>query len=221
MSIENVRKYLRAYGMEARVLEFPVSSATVELAAQAVHCEAARIAKTLSFAVQEHAVLIVAAGDARIDNHKFKEKFHMKAKMLSADEVLELVYQKMIREVRKSLTLPWQEGTDFFTHVRQVAAQTVIASYDCKENLSQFVFESDSTSKENFRWWTAEIKKLIAVVQKEGQIAPNLDADSLSYASWCFIRGFNADAMARSLSKEDALRRFDYGFGIFLKGIRA
>ena len=150
-----------------------------------------------------------------ITNRVFYNRFH------NIDEVLELVYQKMIREVRKSLTLPWPEGTDFFTHIRQVAAQTVIASYDCKENLSQFVFESDSTSKENFRWWTAEIKKLIAVVQKEGQIAPNLDADSLSYAIWCFIRGFNADAMARSLSKEDALRRFDYGFGIFLKGIRA
>ena len=57
--------------------------------------------------------------------------------------------------------------------------------------------------------------------QREGQFAPDLDTDSLSYAIWCFIRGFNADAMARNLSKEEALRRFDYGFGIFLKGIRA
>ena len=91
MSIEKVRQYFRGLGMEDRILEFPVSSATVELAAQAVHCEAARIAKTLSFAVQEHAVLIVAAGDARIDNGRYKAQFHTKAKMLTADQVETLI----------------------------------------------------------------------------------------------------------------------------------
>ena len=77
--------------MEDRVMEFDVSSATVELAAQALNCEPQRIAKTLSFLVDGHAVLIVAAGDARIDNHKYKEQFGKKAKMLSTDEVVELV----------------------------------------------------------------------------------------------------------------------------------
>ena len=81
MSIERGRAYFRQFGMEDRVIEFTVSSATVELAA-----------KTLSFKKPEGgALLILAAGDARIDNHKFKEKFHFKAKMLTADEVLELV----------------------------------------------------------------------------------------------------------------------------------
>ena len=91
MSIEKAKAYLRQFGAEDRVIEFPVSSATVELAAEAAHCEPARIAKTLSFKTADGCMLILAAGDARIDNHKFKEKFHMKAKMLSADEVLELV----------------------------------------------------------------------------------------------------------------------------------
>ena len=77
--------------MEDRVLEFDVSSATVELAARAVGVEGARIAKTLSLKTPDGCMLILAAGDARIDNHKFKDTFHMKAKMLSADEVLELV----------------------------------------------------------------------------------------------------------------------------------
>ena len=67
------------------------SRATVDLAAKALGVEGARIAKTLSFKTADGCMLILAAGDARIDNHKFKEKFHMKAKMLSADEVLELV----------------------------------------------------------------------------------------------------------------------------------
>ena len=91
MSIEKGRAYFRNLGIEDRVREFEVSSATVELAAQALGVEGARIAKTLSFKTDSGCMLILAAGDARIDNHKFKEKFHMKAKMLSPDEVLELV----------------------------------------------------------------------------------------------------------------------------------
>ncbi len=91
MSIKKGRAYFRALGIEDRVLEFDVSSATVELAAKAVGVEGARIAKTLSFKTPEGCMLILAAGDARIDNHKYKERFHMKAKMLTADEVLELV----------------------------------------------------------------------------------------------------------------------------------
>ena len=91
MSIETGRAYFRTLGIEDRVLEFDVSSATVERAAKAVGVEGARIAKTLSFKAPEGCILILAAGDARIDNHRFKETFHMKAKMLTADEVLELV----------------------------------------------------------------------------------------------------------------------------------
>ena len=91
MSIEKGRAYFRQFGMEERVLEFPVSSATVELAALALGVEGARIAQTLSFKKDDSCILILAAGDARIDNRKFKDKFHMKAKMPSPDEVLELV----------------------------------------------------------------------------------------------------------------------------------
>ncbi len=91
MSIEKGRAYFRSLGIEDRVIEFTVSSATVELAAQALGVDGARIAKTLSFKTADGCMLILAAGDARIDNHKFKDKFHMKAKMLSAEEVLDLV----------------------------------------------------------------------------------------------------------------------------------
>lgn len=91
MSIEKGRAYFRQFGMEDRVREFDVSSATVELAALALGVEGARIAKTLSFKKDDSCILILAAGDARIDNHKFKDKFHMKAKMLAPDEVLSIV----------------------------------------------------------------------------------------------------------------------------------
>ena len=91
MAIERVREYFKKWNMEERIMEFDVSSATVELAAAALHCEGARIAKTLSFHVGEQAILIVTAGDTKIDNAKYKATFGTKAKMLSFEEVEPLI----------------------------------------------------------------------------------------------------------------------------------
>ncbi|MBQ3017363.1 MAG: YbaK/EbsC family protein [Clostridia bacterium] len=91
MSIEKVKEYFKTFGIENRILEFDVSSATVELAAQALGCEGCRIAKTISFMVDGGAVLIVCAGDAKIDNAKYKAYFGTKAKMLSYEEASELI----------------------------------------------------------------------------------------------------------------------------------
>ena len=91
MAIDRVKTYFRQYGIEHRIQEFPVSSATVELAAQALHCEPCRIAKTLSFNANEHPVLVVTAGDAKIDNAKYKAQFGVKAKMLSPEQAEEWV----------------------------------------------------------------------------------------------------------------------------------
>ena len=91
MAIEKVRKYFAEFGIEDKIMEFEVSSATVALAAQALNCDECRIAKTLSFHVEDKVVLIVAAGDAKIDNSKYKGFFHTKAKMLSYDEAENLI----------------------------------------------------------------------------------------------------------------------------------
>ncbi len=91
MSIEKVREYFKGFGIDDRILEFDVSSATVALAAKALGCEESRIAKTLSFLVDEKAVLIVCAGDVKIDNAKFKAQFKTKAKMLTAQQAAELI----------------------------------------------------------------------------------------------------------------------------------
>ena len=91
MSIEKVRAYLKEFGIEDRIMEFPVSSATVELAAQALNVEGARIAKTLSFKLGERVLLIVCAGDAKVDNHRYKAEFGGKASMLSHDEAAILI----------------------------------------------------------------------------------------------------------------------------------
>lgn len=91
MAIEKVSTYFEQFGIAERILEFDVSSATVELAAEAVGCEPCRIVKTLSFMVNGQPVLIAAAGDAKIDNPKYKAQFGTKAKMLTPDEAVELV----------------------------------------------------------------------------------------------------------------------------------
>ena len=91
MSIEKVRAYFKDFGIEERILEFDVSSATVELAAVAVGVEGARIAKSMSFKVDDQAIIIVMAGDAKVDNSRYKKHFHTKAKMLTFEEAHEMV----------------------------------------------------------------------------------------------------------------------------------
>ena len=91
MAIERVKAFFAQYGIENRVREFDVSSATVDLAAQALGCEPCRIAKTLSFLVDGRAILIVAAGDAKVDNPKYKARFGTKARMLAPEEAIALV----------------------------------------------------------------------------------------------------------------------------------
>lgn len=91
MAIEKVKAYFKQWNMENRIMELEVSSATVELAAEALGCEPERIAKTLSFRTGDNPVLVVMAGDAKVDNAKFKAQFHVKAKMLAPEEVEVLI----------------------------------------------------------------------------------------------------------------------------------
>lgn len=91
MSIERARAHLKKYNLDGRIRELELSSATVELAAKALNVEGARIAKTLSYLVDGQAILVVAAGDVRVDNRKFKDAFHTKAKMLTPEQAAELV----------------------------------------------------------------------------------------------------------------------------------
>ncbi|MEB8650389.1 YbaK/EbsC family protein [Bacillus cereus] len=91
MALEKVISYFKQYGMEDRIIEVTESSATVELAAKALQCEPQRIAKTLSFQIDDRVLVIVTAGDAKIDNRKYKEQFGVKAKMVNANQVEGLI----------------------------------------------------------------------------------------------------------------------------------
>ena len=91
MSLKKVKEYFKAYGIEDRIIELSESSATVELAAHALHTEPCRIAKPLSFMLNDRPILVVPAGDVKIDNAKYRHTFGAKAKMLTADQAAELI----------------------------------------------------------------------------------------------------------------------------------
>ena len=95
MSLERAKEYLKKYGLEGKVMEFDVSSATVEEAAKTLGCSPGEIAKTLSFLVEEKPVLIVVAGDVKIDNSKYKAFFHQKAKMIPVEDVEKMIGHKV------------------------------------------------------------------------------------------------------------------------------
>ena len=91
MAIDRAREHLAKYGLDSKIIEFDVSSATVHLAAEAIGCEPCRIAKSLSFLVGETPILVVAAGDAKVDNPKYKAQFSTKAKMMTPEQAIELI----------------------------------------------------------------------------------------------------------------------------------
>ena len=95
MSLETTKEHLKKYNMEDRIMIFKTSSATVKEAAEAIHCEEKEIAKTMSFLVEKQPIVIVVAGDVKIDNAKYKQEFHKKAKMVPSEELLEIIGHEM------------------------------------------------------------------------------------------------------------------------------
>lgn len=148
-----------------------------------------------------------------ITNRVFYNRFH------NIGEVLSIVYRNTALKVRESIMAEIDDKKDFFEHVMNVVVKALLASYDTKMQLSQYVFESDSTSQSNYEWWKAEIKRLI-VYAKEKQYIRDVDADRLSYSIWCFCRGYNADAVGRKLPREEAVQNFKYGFAFLLEGLK-
>ena len=150
-----------------------------------------------------------------ITNRVFYNRFH------NIEEVFKILYQEMIYTIRQSLKEGGEDKDNFFERVQNIAVQTLIFSYEKKKSFSRYVFEADSSSDTNFIWWSNEIQKLISQGKRQGLLRGDLDNESISYSIWCFIRGFNADALARNLSRSEALRHFNLGFETFLRGMRA
>jgi AcrR family transcriptional regulator len=148
-----------------------------------------------------------------ITNRVFYNRFR------NVDEVLEIVYKNTTMKIRKSIAGGIDSGKDFFEHVMDVVVGALIMSYENKMQFNQYVFENDSLNESNYEWWQGEIRKLIQYA-KERDYIKDVDPQLLSYSIWCFCRGFNADAVARKLPREEAVKSFRYGFGFLLDGLK-
>ncbi len=148
-----------------------------------------------------------------ITNRVFYNRFH------NIDDVLETIYARSILKIRTELTADFNTADEFFDYVMKACLHTIVRSYETKMNFNHYIFEHDSLSKSNCDWWTGQIEKIIDIAKAKGFIK-NVDSHKVSYSIWCFIRGFNADAVSRGIPKEEALEYYKYTFGFLLEGMR-
>ena len=149
-----------------------------------------------------------------VTNRVFYNRFH------NIDEVLNIVYEKVVLKMRENIQFPPTPGVDFFEYVEKVVLQCLLDTYELKKEFSQYTFEHDSLSKNNCDWWIAKIRELLLYGIEQKLLKEDLDVDTLSYFVWCFCRGCNADAVTRNISKEDAARSMKTGFSYFMEGIK-
>ena len=149
-----------------------------------------------------------------ITNRVFYNRFH------NVEDVLAIVYQRMVLEIRKSIISKFDPENDYFEQITAIATSSLIMSYETKMNFNQYFFNSDSVLTGNFDWWRGEIKKMLEFGKDHGHLSSTLDTDVMSYAIWCFIRGYNADAVGRRIPKEEAVRNFIYSFNVLINGMK-
>lgn len=149
-----------------------------------------------------------------VTNRVFYNRFH------NVDEVLRIVYHDMAVKMRHGILSRFDADGDFWGQITDIATETLVLSYRLKSGMNQYVFTQDSVSSENFLWWRERIRELITLGKNKGLVRQDLDGESISYAIWCFIRGYNADALARCLPEKKAIEGFRYALGVFLDGMQ-
>ena len=149
-----------------------------------------------------------------ITNRVFYNRFR------NITQVLDIVYRSTALKIRESIPAHLDPEGDFFQQVTDIVANTLVLSYQQKMMFYPYVFVSDSVSPDNYEWWKGQITRLIDSGKRRG-VLRDVDTEIMSYAIWCFIRGYNADALGRKLPRETAVRNFRYSFGVLLDGMRA
>ncbi|MEE1014251.1 MAG: TetR/AcrR family transcriptional regulator [Clostridia bacterium] len=148
-----------------------------------------------------------------VTNRVFYNRFH------NIEEVLELIYTRAVSKMQESIQSEYDVRTNFFEYVMDVVVKVLINTYDVKSQFSQYMFEFDSLKETNRIWWTDKIREIIEAGKATGQIK-DVDSDMLSYMMWTFLRGYNADAVNRKLSKEEAVANVKFGMNCLFDGIR-
>lgn len=135
------------------------------------------------------------------------------------EEVLEVIYKRAAKSMHESFNSSIDINTDFFGYVTDICVNVLINTYDIKNRFSQYMFEFDSYTNANFTWWNNKIKQLVEFAKNTNQIK-NVNSEMLSYSLWCFLRGFNADAVNRGLSKDEAVEKLKFGMQCIFEGIK-
>ena len=138
----------------------------------------------------------------------------------NCDEVLRIVYRNAIVHMRENIKPEFHDKESFERFCIDTAVSVLMQTYDVKMQFRRYVFEHDSLTEENRRWWYDKIKKYYRYALEQG-FAKQVDADALCYAIWCFCRGYYADAVSRQLTKEEAVHYFTFGFNCLLNGVVA
>ena len=148
-----------------------------------------------------------------ITNRVFYNRFH------NISEVLDIVYKNTIQKIRDTIPTEFDPDKDFFEQVIDFVANTLVISYRAKNHFNYYVFENDSVSDYNYRWWMQKIREIIEYA-KEKRYIQNVDSEVMSYSIWCFCRGYNADAVGRGLPMNEAIKNFKYSFAFLLNGLK-
>ena len=148
-----------------------------------------------------------------ITNRVFYNRFH------NVGEVLDTVYRVTVTKMQESVRTEIDPDRDFFEQVTDIVEHVLTTSYDVKKQFNHYIFENDSLNENTREWWVARIKELILYAKRRELIA-EVDENILSYSIWCFCRGYNADAVGRNIPREEAVKRFQYSFGILLDGMK-
>ena len=134
------------------------------------------------------------------------------------DEVLRIVYRNAFVSMRDNVKPDLQDKDSFLRFCLDTAVDVLMQTYDVKMQFRSYVFEHDSLTEDNRLWWAKKIKKYYQLALDNG-FAKQVDPDALCYAIWCFCRGYYADALARRLPKEEAVRYFTFGFTCLIDGL--
>ena len=154
--------------------------------------------------------------ELNVTNRVFYNRF------ANIDEVLRIIYENAVVKMRKAFVPDYDKAIDadsIYDYAMDVAENVLVATYEVKMKFIHYMFEHDSLTENNRIWWMNALNKAIEYA-KGRKLIKDIDTESLSYSVWCFCRGFNADAVSRKISKEDAVKYFRVGFGCFLNGIR-
>lgn len=150
--------------------------------------------------------------ELKITNRVFYNRFR------NIDEVLLIISQKIVKEMRQSILQPYDEKYNYHQYLINVATNVLIKTYEVKNNFSDYMFINDILNKVNKEWWIEHIVVPLNYGVKNGFLKP-INTEEISYAIWCFCRGFNVDAIKGQLELKDALRIFTVAFTAFIDGI--